>query len=99
MRSCLPIVLVLLLAACDTTPPAPVVNPAALAPHEWDHGPPWGPEEIPWIPPPPIATPYWWGYGGGAWIGRGYWWRGPYAHRGGGYWGRGRVIGGRRGRR
>src|SRR6476659_5687351 len=65
----------LALAGCATQPATPLPNPAQIAAHEWDHGPPWGPEEIPWVTPPEVLA---YGYGPGYW-GPGYW--GP------GYWG------------
>src|SRR3954452_19326222 len=81
----------LALAGCATPQPAtPLPNPAQTAMHEWDHGPPWRPEEQPWVAPPQVLAygygpDYWgpdyWGWGPsvGLGFGRGYWWRG---HRG-----------------
>jgi|SRR6476469_3827151 hypothetical protein len=65
----------LALAGCAPQSATPLPNPAQIAAHEWDHGPPWGPEEIPWVAPPQVLA---YGYGPGYW-GPGYW--GP------GYWG------------
>ena len=63
-------------------PATPMPNPAQLAPHEWDHGPPWSPYETPWVLPPDTLGP--WpgvvgvgvGVGGAVVVGRGWWWRG-----------------------
>ncbi|TDG32054.1 hypothetical protein [Paracraurococcus ruber] len=89
----------LLLAACAGQPATPLPNPEQLAQHEWDHGAPWGPEEQPWVAPPPqvlaIAPghaygpgywgPGWWGpsVGLGIGVGRGHWWHGHRGHYGG----------------
>jgi hypothetical protein len=84
----------LLLAGCASTPPPALPDPTVLAPHEWVHGAPWGPEQQPWVPPPPAAYggwgmgPWWPGYsiGGGYLVGRSLWLRGGHrgAWRGGG---------------
>ena len=92
----------LALGGC-TLPPAtpPLPDPAQIAAHEWDHGPPWGAEEVPWVAPPQLlayAPGYW---GPGYWrpsvgvrlgFGRGHWGRGAVGFRGGRH-------GGGRGRR
>ena len=63
------------LAACATQPATPLPDPSRIAAHEWDHGPPWGPEEIPWAAPPALAfapgyaAPWY----GSPWYGPGYW--------------------------
>ena len=80
--------LLALLAGCAAQPRTALPNPAQLAAHEWDHGPPWGPEEAPWVAPPvAFYDPYPWYWGGpavglgvGLGVRRGYWWGG---HRGG----------------
>ena len=61
----------LALGAC-TLPPAtpPLPDPSQIAAHEWDHGPPWGPEEAPWVAPPQVLA---YGYGGPGFWGPGYW--------------------------
>lgn len=83
----------LALAGCATQPAQRLPDPSVVAMQEWDHGPPWGPEEIPWVAPPQVLAygpgyygpygPYYWGpsvgIGLGFGVGRGYWWRG---HRG-----------------
>jgi hypothetical protein len=61
------------LAGCATQPAPLLPDPSQVARHELAHGPPWGPEEIPWVTPPEVLA-----YGPGYW-GPGYW--GP------GYWG------------
>jgi len=82
------LVLALALVGCATGPAAPeapaqpMPNPAELAPHEWDHGPPWSPYDTPWVLAPDTLAP--WpgmvgvgvGVGGGVVVGRGWWWRG-----------------------
>ena len=73
-------------------------NPIELAPHEWDHGPPWSPYDTPWVLAPATLGP--WpgvvGMGAGVVIGRGWWWRGQPGHGGwGGAW-RGHRRRGRR---
>jgi hypothetical protein len=78
----------LALAGCATQPATPLPDPAQIALHESDHGPPWGPEEIPWVAPPQMLA---YGYGPGYW-GPGYW--GPSVGLGLGFgfgrgWGRG----------
>lgn len=103
----------LALAGCTTPPATPLLpNPAQLATHEWDHGPPWGPEELPWIAPPQVlayapgywAPGYWgpgyWGpsIGLGFGIGRGGWGHGYRGYHGG-WRGGGHFRGGGRGRR
>jgi hypothetical protein len=89
------------------TPGAAPPDPAVVAAHEWYHGPPWGPEELPWVAPPtivlagsPYYSPYYYGVGAGLGFGfsRGAF-RGHRGHfhgmsRGGGHRGGGR--GGRR---
>jgi hypothetical protein len=70
----------LALAGCATQPATPLPDPAQIAAHEWDHGPPWGPEELPWVAPPQVLA---YGYGPG-YLGPGYW--GP-GYWGPGYWG------------
>jgi len=78
------------LAGCGTTPRTPPSpDPAVVAAHEWDHGPPWAPGEIPWVTPPSnyallgpgYYDPYPWYWGPSAGIGfgvrRGYWWGRP----------------------
>ena len=90
-----------LLAGCAGQPRTALPDPAILAAHEAEHGPPWGPEEPPWVAPPvSFYDPYPW-YAGGPVIGlglgvrRGGWWGG---HRGGyrsGFIGRGGFHGGR----
>jgi hypothetical protein len=100
----------LTLVGCAAQPTARLPDPSQVAMQEWDHGPPWGPEEVPWVAPPQILAdgygpgyynPYYWGpsvgIGLGFGIGRGSWWRG---HRGfhGGFGGfRGGHFGGFRG--
>lgn len=81
----------LALAGCAAQPAQRLPDPAVVAMHEWEHGPPWGPEEIPWVAPPQVLAygpgyyapgPFWGpsaGIGLGFGIGRGHWWRG---HRG-----------------
>ena len=79
----------LLLAGCATQPAMRLPDPSLVAMHEWDHGPPWGPEEIPWVAPPQVLTsaPGYWapsiGTGLGFGFGRGHWWRGHRGFRGG----------------
>lgn len=64
----------LALTGCASPQPAtPLPNPALTAMHEWDHGPPWGPEEQPWITPPEVLA-YGPGYWGPGYWGPGYWW-------------------------
>jgi hypothetical protein len=100
------------LAGCATGPRSALPDPAAMAPHEWEHGPPWGPEEIPWVSPPVVNDSYLYGpypwYAGGPAIGlgvrRGFWWGGPRGFPGRGFGGRPPGIGhfhggGRRGGR
>ena len=70
----------LALAGCAPQSATPLPNPAQIAAHEWDHGPPWGPEEIPWVAPPQVLA---YGYGPGYW-GPGYYWPG--------YWGVGLGV-------
>jgi hypothetical protein len=91
------LLLLLAFGACAAPGPPPP-DPSLLAMQEWDHGPPWGPAELPWVAPPaPPAYPY---YYGGAGIGlRGSWWRGGTVSRGGIHYRRGGHYGGRRGRR
>ncbi|TCZ56615.1 hypothetical protein [Roseicella aquatilis] len=102
----------LALGACAGQPTTPLPNPAQTAMHEWDHGPPWGPEELPWVSPPQVLAyaPGSWGpgyWGPGPWwgpsvgiglgFGRGHWWRGHRGWHGGhGAW-RGGFHGGWRG--
>ena len=103
----------LALAGCVAPQPAtPLPDPTLVAMHEWDHGPPWGPEEQPWIAPPPVlayAPGYWgpgywgpsyWGpsFGLGIGVGRGTWWPRHRAWYGGG-WRGAHIHMGRRGRR
>ena len=95
-----------LLAGCAAQPRTTLPDPAVLAAHEAEHGPPWGPEEPPWVAPPMgFYDPYPW-YAGGPAIGlglgvrRGGWWGGGYrgSHWGGyrgGFIGRGGFHGGR----
>ena len=108
-------VLLLALAACATSPTPALPSAEQVASHEWDHGPPWGPEEIPWVAPPQVfaAGPGYWGpgywapsfgLGIGLGVGRGHWWRGHPGwrggyHGGGGWRGGGHHRGGGRGRR
>lgn len=80
------------LAGCAAERP-PLPDPAAIAPHEWAHGPPWGPGEPPRVALPayalgPAYGPGYWGpsIGLGFGIGRGWrghgWGRHPgYIHR------------------
>jgi hypothetical protein len=92
MRVALLLGLAACLAGCATgpaTPPLP--DPAVMAAHEWDHGPPWGPEQLPWVAPPVDyallgpdysyydPSPWYWGppVGFGLGVGRGYWWGRP----------------------
>ncbi len=92
------------LAGCAGRSTTALPNPEVLAAHEWEHGPPWGPEEIPWVSPPPSYYSYYdpapW-YWGGASVGlrarRGPWWGGHRGfHRGrSGLIGRGGWHGGR----
>ena len=69
----------LALAACTPRPAPPQPDPALLATHEWAHGPPWGPQEPPWIPLAdwPVYGPGY-GYGPAGWAydpwGPGGWW-------------------------
>jgi hypothetical protein len=94
-----------LLAGCTAQPRTTLPDPAVLAAHESEHGPPWGPEELPWVAPPVgFYDPYPW-YAGGPTIGlglgvrRGGWWGGGY--RGGyrsSFIGRGGFRGGFHGR-
>lgn len=90
-----------ILAGCATGPRPALPDPAVLAAHEWEHGPPWGPEEIPWVSPPTAAVfydpdpwPYPW-YAGGPAIGlgvrRGFWWGGHQGFPGRGFPGRGFI--------
>jgi hypothetical protein len=73
------------LAGCAGRTTTALPNPEVLAAHEWEHGPPWGPEELPWVPPPETYAyydPYPWYRAGptfGVGIRRGHWWGG---HRG-----------------
>ena len=91
-------------AGCATRPTATLPDPSVVAMQEWDHGPPWGPEEIPWVAPPTsyallgpgyptYGSPYYWGPTSGAGVGlglgRGYWWRGSHRFYGGGFGHRG----------
>jgi uncharacterized membrane protein YgcG len=81
---------------CATQPGPALPDPALVAAHEWDHGPPWGPGEEPWVAPPTYyydPDPWYWGgpavgLGVGIGVGRGHWWGG---HRG---FGRGGWHGG-----
>jgi hypothetical protein len=53
-----------LLAGCAGVPPSPMV---ALEGHEGAHGPPWAPDEPPWVAPPVLVAdqaPYWGGWHG-----------------------------------
>jgi hypothetical protein len=93
----------LLLAGCASTPRPALPDPTVIAPHEWVHGAPWGPEQQPWVAPPPEAYGGYWGPGG--WwpgygiggrfiVGGGYWPRGGYrGPRAGGWHGGGRHGG------
>ena len=98
------ILLTLGLAGCSIPPATPLPDPARIATHEWDHGPPWGPEEQPWVAPPQLLAygygpgyygPGYWGWGPSVGIGvgfgisRGYWWRGGHGYHGGGWRGGG----------
>ena len=102
----------LALAGCATEPTPRLPDPSVIAMHEWDHGPPWAPTEIPWVAPPTIAyapgyySPWYWGPGVGIGVGVGYgfgrrgWWHGGGSRgfRGGGYrGGGGHFHGGGRG--
>jgi hypothetical protein len=98
MRLIAPVLLVAaaLLAGCAGVSPSPDV---ALAGHEGAHGPPWAPDESPWVAPPLLVAeyaPYWGGWHGpgvyGGFIGIGRLHRG---HHGG----MARSVGGRRGGR
>lgn len=61
------------LGGCASQPAVTLPDPALVARHEWDHGPPWGPEEQPWVAPPAIlAYAPGYAYGPGFW-GPGYW--------------------------
>ncbi len=85
------------LAGCAGRTTATLPNPAVLAAHEWEHGPPWGPEELPWVPPPETyayyrPSPWYWSgpaVGLGIGIRRGHWWGGHRGHYRGGLIGRG----------
>ncbi len=85
------------LAGCAGRTTTSLPNPQVLAAHEWEHGPPWGPEELPWVPPPETYASYdhypwsWAGPTAGIGIGirRGYWWGGHRGHYRGGLIGRG----------
>jgi len=77
----------LALGGCGGQAATRLPDPSQVAVHEWDHGPPWGPEEIPWVSPPQVFAygPAPWGptVGLGLGFGRGYWWRGHRGFRGG----------------
>ncbi|MBL6078410.1 hypothetical protein JMJ56_10370 [Belnapia sp. T18] len=81
------------LAGCASRSATPLPNPQILAAHEWEHGPPWGPEELPWVPPLETYAsydPYPWSWTGPAiGIRRGFWWGGHRGHYRGGLIGRG----------
>ncbi|HYZ34195.1 MAG TPA: hypothetical protein VE684_18135 [Crenalkalicoccus sp.] len=70
------------LGACTATS---VPNSASLAPHEWDHGPPWGPLDQPWVAPAATYAGPLYGYPYDGWYGPG--WYGP------GWYGGGAVLG------
>ena len=95
--------LLAMLAGCATQPGPALPDPAVLAAHEWNHGPPWGPEEQPWVMPPSYYyDPYPWYWGGpaiglGFGVGRGHWWGGHRGFGHGGWHGHGHVHGGGRG--
>ncbi len=85
------------LAGCAGRNVSPLPNPEVVAAHEWEHGPPWAPEELPWVPPPETYAyydPYPWAWSGpavglGFGIRRGTWWGGYRGHYRGGWSGRG----------
>ncbi|MBL6455334.1 hypothetical protein JMJ55_08380 [Belnapia sp. T6] len=98
MRTHLAVLLLAGLGGCAAQPRTALPDASVIAAHEWDHGPPWGPEEIPWVAPPPdtyyAGSPWYWGgpavgLGVGIGIGRGHWWGGHRGgfHRGGGWHG------------
>jgi hypothetical protein len=99
----------LALAGCATQPVARLPDPAQVAQHEWTHGPPWGPEELPWVAPPQILAfgpndwgpgiwgPPYWGpsVGIGLGFGRGHWRGRPGFHHHRGFHRGGRHFHGR----
>jgi hypothetical protein len=113
MRVALLLGLGICLAGCETGQVGPPpLDPAVIAAHEWDHGPPWGPEEPPWVAPPADyalfgpgyygPSPWYWGPSVGVGVGfglrRGHWWGGHRGFVGRGFGGP-RFHGGGGGRR
>jgi hypothetical protein len=114
MRVALLLGLAVSLAGCETGQVTPLLpDPSVMAAHEWDHGPPWGPGETPWVAPPVdyalvdpgyyyAPSPWYWGPSVGIGLGvrRGHWWGGHRGWVGRGFGGpRFHGGGGRRGGR